>query len=296
MDNVTMGQFIRALRKRRGLTQRELAAQLHITDRAVSKWERGLCAPDLSLLEPLSRLLGCSVSELIAGRQSPEPAPEPVNEAARIAIAYSVAELQRKVKGVQRRTIQAAIICATILLLFALYALFQRGTFCTVDKIVSPDGTKTATVYSKALDGAHFSFKNATSLIVLLGEGAQLRITYGDCVYRGLWWAPDGSKYVLALEYPDRPYLALAWLERNAESNLSAYLAMGVEAAELGKDAAAPPDSHLDIDYQFLQWGRDSVSMLFYYSFRDEQQAQHDGYFWYNCETGNVHAVLELQP
>ena len=90
--------------------------------------------------------------------------------------------------------------------------------------------------------------------------------------------------------------MALAWLEHNAESNLSAYLAMGVEAAELGKDAAAPPDSHLDIDYQFLQRGRDSVSMLFYYSFRDEQQAQHDGYFWYNCETGNVHAVLELQP
>ena len=42
MDNVTMGQFIRALRKCRGLTQRELAAQLHITDRAVSKWERGV--------------------------------------------------------------------------------------------------------------------------------------------------------------------------------------------------------------------------------------------------------------
>ena len=42
MDNVTMGQFIRALRKRRGMTQRELADQLHITDRAVSKWERGV--------------------------------------------------------------------------------------------------------------------------------------------------------------------------------------------------------------------------------------------------------------
>ncbi len=71
---------------------------------------------------------------------------------------------------------------------------------------------------------------------------------------------------------------------------------MGVEAAELGKDAAASPASRPDIDYQFLPWGRDSASMLFYYSFPDEQQAQHDGYFWYNCETGEVHAVLELQP
>lgn len=42
MDNVKTGQLIQELRKRRGMTQRELADQLHITDRAVSKWERGV--------------------------------------------------------------------------------------------------------------------------------------------------------------------------------------------------------------------------------------------------------------
>ena len=41
MDNMKTGQFIRDLRKERGMTQKELADRLHITDRAVSKWERG---------------------------------------------------------------------------------------------------------------------------------------------------------------------------------------------------------------------------------------------------------------
>lgn len=296
MDNIKTGLLIRALRKQRGLTQRALAARLHITDRAVSKWERGLCAPDISLLEPLAAILGCSVLELIAGEQTAEPAPEPADEATRHVIAYSVQEIGHKVKLARRRTVRAAIACATVLLALCLFSLFQNGLFFTIDRIVSPNGQKTVTVYRKALDGRHFSLEDATSLIVSLGDGAELRVTYGDCRYRGVWWAPDSSKYVLALEYGDGVHLALAWLERNAESNLSAYLAMGVEASELGKYGYWNASRWPEIDYQFLQWGKDSASMLFYYSFVDEVQATHDGYFWYNCETCAVNAVLELQP
>ena len=58
MDNMKTGQLIRDLRKEKGMTQKELADKLHITDRAVSKWERGLCAPEISLLEPLAEALG----------------------------------------------------------------------------------------------------------------------------------------------------------------------------------------------------------------------------------------------
>ena len=46
------------------MTQKDLAERLHITDRAVSKWERGLCAPDISLLESLAETLGVSILEL----------------------------------------------------------------------------------------------------------------------------------------------------------------------------------------------------------------------------------------
>lgn len=67
MDNIKTGALIRERRKEKGLTQRELAERLHVTDRAVSKWERGLCSPDIALLEPLSEALDLSVLELISG-------------------------------------------------------------------------------------------------------------------------------------------------------------------------------------------------------------------------------------
>ena len=51
------GQFIAENRRTRGLTQRELAESLHVTDKAVSKWERGLSYPDVTLLEPLAAKL-----------------------------------------------------------------------------------------------------------------------------------------------------------------------------------------------------------------------------------------------
>ena len=54
MDAIKTGTLIAQARREKGMTQKELADRLHITDRAVSKWERGLCAPDLSTLEPLA--------------------------------------------------------------------------------------------------------------------------------------------------------------------------------------------------------------------------------------------------
>ena len=52
MDNQKTGALIRERRKQKQLTQQQLAQRLHVTDRAVSKWERGLCAPDIATLEP----------------------------------------------------------------------------------------------------------------------------------------------------------------------------------------------------------------------------------------------------
>lgn len=59
------GKYIRALRTKHGMTQAALAARLHVTDKAVSKWERDLSYPDISLFPRLAEVLGVSVSELI---------------------------------------------------------------------------------------------------------------------------------------------------------------------------------------------------------------------------------------
>lgn len=67
MDHEKMGRLIAERRKVRGMTQLDLANKLHITDKAVSKWERGLSCPDIGLLPQLADELGISVSDLLKG-------------------------------------------------------------------------------------------------------------------------------------------------------------------------------------------------------------------------------------
>ena len=67
MDHKKIGALIARLRKELGLTQRELAERILVSDKAVSKWERGLGCPDISLLERLSAVLEVELSVLLAG-------------------------------------------------------------------------------------------------------------------------------------------------------------------------------------------------------------------------------------
>lgn len=67
MDNKKIGDYISMLRKKKQLTQKELADRLGVTDKAVSKWERGAGYPDISILKPLSDILGVTVNELLEG-------------------------------------------------------------------------------------------------------------------------------------------------------------------------------------------------------------------------------------
>ena len=69
MDQQKIGQFIAEMRKEQGLTQRELAEKLLITDKTVSKWECGKGLPDVSLMMPLCQILKISVNELLTGRR-----------------------------------------------------------------------------------------------------------------------------------------------------------------------------------------------------------------------------------
>ncbi len=75
MDSEKMGPLIRRLRNDRCMTQKELAARLNVTDKAVSKWERSASLPDISLLLPLAEALGVSVTELLGGLQEEDAAP-----------------------------------------------------------------------------------------------------------------------------------------------------------------------------------------------------------------------------
>ena len=93
MDKEKLGLFVSQLRKEQNMTQKELAEKLGVTDKAVSKWERGLSFPDISLLEPLADTFHISVMELLQGKHLPE---ENTNEALSDLLKISDSEIRKK--------------------------------------------------------------------------------------------------------------------------------------------------------------------------------------------------------
>ena len=71
MTEKSIGEFIQELRKEKGLTQRELASQIGISDKTISKWENGNSVPDTSMLLSLCKALDISVNELLSGNKLP---------------------------------------------------------------------------------------------------------------------------------------------------------------------------------------------------------------------------------
>lgn len=72
IDVERFGSFVAELRREKGMTQRQLAEKLFLSNKAVSKWENGLGMPDIGVLEPLAQALGVSVTELLRGERISE--------------------------------------------------------------------------------------------------------------------------------------------------------------------------------------------------------------------------------
>lgn len=95
MDAGKTGALIAQARKEKGMLQRELAEALHVSAQAVSKWERGLNFPDISLLEPLAEALGLNVTELMAGQRGELPQEDLVRDSLRIGLAQLRPKIRR---------------------------------------------------------------------------------------------------------------------------------------------------------------------------------------------------------
>lgn len=306
MDNAKTGAFIKALRTEKGLTQRELAERLHITDRAVSKWERGLNAPDIALLEPLAEILEVSVVELIRGERIPEEEHTPVlEEHTRDVLVYSGQEVRRR-ESSARKTMLLFLACAlAVLAVLVGFIGWQTGAFFLLDDCPSPDGAYRATVYRKELSYPGFSLQNAVSTIVTVPEGGEYRTVYGDCAYQGLWWSPDSEKYVLALDYGGHIRLCVVGIASGGHSSLNYFLDTAVwnsPLAEYGLPAASSEWSGMfEVDYQFIQWAPDGGTMLVWYTFTGERDGlEHRGYFWLDpglvCLSGLFELDAEREP
>jgi len=112
MDQIKIGRFIAACRKQVNLTQLQLADKLGITDKAISKWERGIAMPDTSIMLELCEILGISVNELLSGEKINMENNNQKNEQLLLDMAK---ELEQKNKTVWRSMYVIMIISMTAL-------------------------------------------------------------------------------------------------------------------------------------------------------------------------------------
>ena len=187
MDRTKTGALIAAARKEQNMTQKELAAALHVSDRAVSKWERGAGFPDISLLEPLADALGLGVLDLLRGERGTVPEPEPT-------IRQALAFLARQAKERTRRKWSQVLggTCALLMAGFVLFAILDRaGVFLQEISLEVP-----ATVYSAEGVSAGETTVAIDGSVKILGDRSfegqfaihEVETTYREGVHANIRW------------------------------------------------------------------------------------------------------------
>lgn len=107
MDATKFGKFIAELRKENHMTQMQLAEKLHVTDKAVSRWERGHGFPDINTIEPLAEVLGVSVLEIMRAERTTFTT---VSNKEAEAVLIDSFEMVRKQRKMERRNAAKIII------------------------------------------------------------------------------------------------------------------------------------------------------------------------------------------
>ena len=125
MDQIKIGAFIAANRKKLGLTQVQLAEQLGVSNKSVSKWERCVCLPDVSLYQPLCGILDSSLTEFFAGEKLSE---ETLIQRTEETIMEVSMKGKQNVNKLKKWLIAASVIVLGLLLCM-LYFFYKTGAF-----------------------------------------------------------------------------------------------------------------------------------------------------------------------
>jgi len=118
MNNNKIGKFISNLRKEKRLTQAELGEKLYVTDKAVSKWERGLSLPDITILNNLADILDTSVEEILKGEKNEE-----------LDIEKQIEKITNEIKKNQQTKIKKLIILIITSIMLSIYLIYRNTYF-----------------------------------------------------------------------------------------------------------------------------------------------------------------------
>lgn len=173
MDRRKTGELIAAARKEKNLTQKELAQRLHVSDRAVSKWERGAGFPDVGLLEPLADALDLQVLDLLRGEREAETEPEGT---ARQLIPLLIRQTRERTRRRWSQLLGGTL--ALLMVGFVLFGILDRsGAFLQEVSLEVP-----AIVYDQEGEAVGETTVSIDGTVQILGERSYVGRFAIDCV------------------------------------------------------------------------------------------------------------------
>ena len=206
MDLIAMGNRIREQRLKRRLKQRDIANALTLSAQAVSKWERGENAPDISLLPDLATILGVTIDWLLAGPQQPEDSLDAtifctsINQFAARSARMSSVGVATWINGIFYTLTEAALQQGGVPIKYV-----GDGFLCFFSGKDHPQRALTAAVNAKSVTGDRH-------LVITLHSGD---------IFLGSIGHPDYSKPDITGDSVITAFLTMAWVARNTQSGLA---------------------------------------------------------------------------
>ena len=235
MDLVKIGKYISEKRKNLGMTQKQLAEKIGMSDKSVSKWERGICLPDVSLYFDLCSILGISINEFLAGEDIVNENIEKKSEENIISVVTDSKRKQKSLKYIICALLILSILTTAVIATF-LYRAYKPMNFITpmdensvemqtVNLIAGPDG---ANAYQFTTTDKFARLK------IYYSEYHQGKLLNKEPIEIGFedMDSPKNGGIIIVPDYDHAVIKLVVWTDDGSKSSVDLPLMEGVEGRE----------------------------------------------------------------
>ena len=270
MDLVKIGKYIAGKRKNLGLTQKQLAEKIGMSDKSVSKWERGVCLPDVSLYFDLCSILGISINEFLAGEDIVHENIEKKSEENIISVVTDSKRKQKSLKYIICALLILSIL-TTAVIATSLYRAYKPMNFITpmagnsvemqtVNLIAGPDG---ANAYQFTTTDKFARLK------IYYSEYHQGKLLNKEPIEIGFEGmdSPKNGGIIIVPDYDHAIIKLVVWIDDGSKSSVDLPLMEGVEGREYYIRSQSRIEGKPEIIYDFedvllgLAYDKDEITV-----------------------------------
>ena len=270
MNLIKIGKYIAGKRKNLGMTQKQLAEKIGMSDKSVSKWERGICLPDVSLYFDLCSILGISINEFLAGEDIVHENIEKKSEENIISVVTDSKRKQKSLKYIICALLILSILTISLIATF-LYRAYRPMNFITpmdensvemqtVNLIAGPDG---ANAYQFTTTDKFARLK------IYYSEYHQGKLLNKEPIEIGFEGmnSPKNGGIIIVPDYDHAVIKLVVWTDDGSKSSVDLPLMEGVEGREYYIRSQSRIEGKPEIIYDFedvllgLAYDKDEITV-----------------------------------